>query len=330
MWYVKCNMEVIYLTKVYAKPTRVAIIGAGFVGSSFAYSLTQSGLVSEITLIDIDHKKAEGEAMDINHGMEFVNPVKVWAGGYADTKEADVIVITAGANQKPGETRLDLAKKNAAITKSICQEIVKYTKNAIIVMTANPVDVLTYVAIKETGYPVNRVFGSGTLLDTARFRYLLGEHLEVDPRSVHAYIIGEHGDSELPVWSSAAVGGVQLNKFCHKHPPDVCNRKLNSIFDQVKNAAYEIIERKGATYYAIGWGLKRIVEAIILDQKSVLTVSVLLDNYLGISDVCLGVPVVVGRDGVERVVELELNEDEVTKLRQSAAVLSNAQKSLGY
>ncbi len=318
------------MTKIAAKPSRVAIIGTGFVGASFAYALTQTGLVSEIVLIDLNRKKAEGEAMDINHGIEFVNPVKVWAGDYSDTAAADVIVITAGANQKPGETRLDLGLKNAAITKSICAEIVKNTNNAIIVMAANPVDILTYVAIKETGFPAKRVFGSGTLLDTARFRYLLGEHLEVDPRSVHAYIIGEHGDSELPVWSKATVGGVPINRFCHKHSPDICKAKLQSIFEQVKNAAYEIIERKGATYYAIGWGLKRIIEAVLMDQKSVLTVSTLLNEYNGISDVCLGVPAVVGRNGVERVVELELSDNELTKLRESALVLNEVQKSVGY
>lgn len=318
------------MTKVINKPSRVVIIGTGFVGASFAYSLTQTGIVSEIVLIDVDKKKAEGEAMDINHGIEFVNPVKVWAGDYSDTEDADVIVIAAGANQKPGETRLDLARKNAAITKTICKEIVKYTKNAIIVMAANPVDILTYVTIKETGFPVSQVFGSGTLLDTARFRYLLGEHLEVDPRSVHAYIIGEHGDSELAVWSGATVGGVPLNRFCQKHPPDICNARLRGIFDEVRNAAYEIIERKGATYYAIGWGLKRIIEAIMMDQKSVLTVSTYLDNYHNISDVCLGVPVVVGRKGVERVVELTLSKDELGKLQQSAQLLKEVQKSVGY
>lgn len=318
------------MTRVINKPSRVVIIGTGFVGASFAYSLTQTGIVSEIVLIDVDKKKAEGEAMDINHGIEFVNPVKVWAGDYSDTEDADVIVIAAGANQKPGETRLDLARKNAAITKTICKEIVKYTKNAIIVMAANPVDILTYVTIKETGFPVSQVFGSGTLLDTARFRYLLGEHLEVDPRSVHAYIIGEHGDSELAVWSGATVGGVPLNRFCQKHPPDICNARLRGIFDEVRNAAYEIIERKGATYYAIGWGLKRIIEAIMMDQKSVLTVSTYLDNYHSISDVCLGVPVVVGRKGVERVVELTLSKDELGKLQQSAQLLKEVQKSVGY
>lgn len=318
------------MTKIVAKPTRVAIIGTGFVGSSFAYALTQTGLVSEIVLIDLNRKKAEGEAMDINHGIEFVNPVKVWAGDYFDTAIADVIVITAGVNQKPGETRLDLALKNAAIIKSICGEIVKHTDNAIIVMAANPVDILTYVAIKETGFPAKQVFGSGTLLDTARFRYLLGEHLEVDPRSVHAYIIGEHGDSELPVWSKATVGGVPINKFCQKHPSSICQAKLHGIFEQVKNAAYEIIERKGATYYAIGWGLKRIIEAVLMDQKSVLTVSTLLSDYNGISDVCLGVPVVVGRNGIERVVELELSTAELAKLHESASVLKEAQKAIGY
>ncbi len=318
------------MTKIVAKPTRVAIIGTGFVGASFAYALTQTGLVSEIVLIDLNRKKAEGEAMDINHGIEFVNPVKVWAGDYFDTAIADVIVITAGVNQKPGETRLDLALKNAAIVKSICTEIVKHTNNAIIVMAANPVDILTYVAIKETGFPFKRVFGSGTLLDTARFRYLLGEHLEVDPRSVHAYIIGEHGDSELPVWSKATVGGVPINKFCHKHSPSICQAELQGIFEQVKNAAYEIIERKGATYYAIGWGLKRIIEAVLMDQKSVLTVSTLLSEYNGVSDVCLGVPVVVGRNGVERVVELELSTAELAKLHESALLLKEVQKSIGY
>ncbi|HOJ45841.1 MAG: L-lactate dehydrogenase [Bacillota bacterium] len=316
--------------KQVTKPTRVVIVGTGFVGSSFAYALAQAGLVSEIVLIDIDRKKAEGEAMDINHGIEFVAPVKVWAGDYSDVKDADVIVITAGVNQKPGETRLDLTRTNSRITKDVCSEIVKYTKDAIIVMTANPVDILTYVTLKETGYPPNQVIGSGTLLDTARFRFLLGQHLGVDPRSVHAYIIGEHGDSELPVWSSATVGGVPINKFCHKHPPDVCQATLNGIFEEVKNAAYEIIERKGATYYAIGWGLMRIVQAIVKDQRSVLTVSTLLDNYLGISDVCLGIPVVVSRSGIERVVELELSEDEYVKLNESANVLKAMQREIGY
>ncbi len=288
---------------------RVAVIGTGFVGSTFAYTLMLSGLAAELVLIDVNRAKAEGDAMDMNHGLSFVKPMRIWAGDYADAAAADVIVIAAGANQRAGETRIDLVKKNTAIFRSIIGSIMEHKPAGIILVATNPVDILTYVTLKLSGLPANRVFGSGTILDTARFRFLLGRCADVDPRSVHAYIIGEHGDTELPVWSLASVGGMPIEQFAHISGCPYTDDTRSNIYTDVREAAYHIIEKKGATYYAIALGLQRIVEAILRDEHSVLSVSTLLQDFHGISDVCLGVPCVINRSGVDRIIQLPLDEE---------------------
>ena len=300
---------------------KVAIIGCGFVGSASAFALMESGMFSEIVLIDAVKEKAEGEALDISHGVPFAKPVKIYAGNYEDISDASIVIITAGANQKPGETRLDLVKKNIGIFKSIIPEIVKYNKNGILLVVANPVDILTYVAFKLSGFPFNRVLGSGTVLDTARLKYLLGEHLEVDSRSVHAFIIGEHGDSEMVAWSSANVSGVPLHNFCEMRGYFDHDSSMKKIADDVKNSAYEIIEKKNATYYGIAMSVKRICESIVRDEKTILSVSSMQNNNYGINGISLSMPAIVGKHGVESCVPITLNEKEQEKLKNSADTL---------
>ncbi len=305
---------------------KVAVIGCGFVGSSSAFALMQSGLFSEMVLIDADEKRAEGEAMDISHGISFARPMKIYAGGYDDITDAAIIVITAGANQKPDETRLDLIKKNAAIMKSIIGEIKKRDFQGILLIVSNPVDILTYIALKESGYPANRVIGSGTVLDTGRFRYVLSEHLGVDARSVHAFILGEHGDSELAAWSNATVGGLPINDFCELRGHFSHEESMDRIFQSVKNSAYEIINRKKATYYGIAMAVRRICEAIVRDEKSVLPISSLMNGEYGLEDVVLSVPAVVDKNGVETIVPIHLSEEEEQKLKESGELLKKIAK----
>lgn len=305
---------------------KVAVIGCGFVGSSSAFALMQSGLFSEMVLIDADTKRAEGEAMDISHGISFARPMQIYAGNYDDITDAAIIVITAGANQKPDETRLDLIKKNAAIMKSIVGEIKKRDFAGILLIVSNPVDILTLIALKESGYPSNRVIGSGTVLDTGRFKYLLGEHLDVDSRSVHAFIIGEHGDSELAAWSNARIGGLKVNDFCELRGHFNHEQSMKKIFENVRNSAYEIIERKHATYYGIAMAVKRICEAIVRNEKSILPVSSLMTGEYGLNDVVLSIPAVVDETGVQKVIPIELNDEELTKLKDSANILKDIAK----
>lgn len=305
---------------------KVAVIGCGFVGSSSAFALMQSGLFSEMVLIDADTKRAEGEAMDISHGISFARPMQIYDGNYDDITDAAIIVITAGANQKPDETRLDLIKKNAAIMKSIVGEIKKRDFGGILLIVSNPVDILTLIALKESGYPSNRVIGSGTVLDTGRFKYLLGEHLDVDSRSVHAFIIGEHGDSELAAWSNARIGGLKVNDFCELRGHFNHEQSMKKIFENVRNSAYEIIERKHATYYGIAMAVKRICEAIVRNEKSILPVSSLMTGEYGLNDVVLSIPAVVDETGVQKVIPIELNDEELTKLKDSANILKDIAK----
>jgi L-lactate dehydrogenase len=312
------------------RPVKVAIVGAGFVGATFAYALLQSGLASEIVLIDANHAKAEGEAMDLNHAVPLAKPARVWAGDYPDCAGAAVTVITAGSNQRPGETRLDLAARNAAIFRSIVPQVAASNPNGLILVASNPVDILTYAAWKISGLPKERVIGSGTILDTARFRYLLSQYFQVDARSVHAYIIGEHGDSEVPVWSLANIAGMRLPVYCAQNGMTCTGSDLEDLFNQTRDAAYQIIKLKGATYYAIGSGLLRIVEAILRDQSTVLSVSSLIEDYYDIQDVFLSLPCIVDRGGVERVLRLELSPDEILGLRNSANVLKKMTQDLGF
>ncbi len=304
-------------------------MGAGFVGSTIAYTLMLRGLLSEIILIDKDLRRAEGEAMDLNHGLPFAQPTRIRVGDYPDCEDAQIVIITAGAAQKPGETRLALSERNREVFREVVPHIVEHNNNGILLVVTNPVDVMTYVALKLSGFPKERVIGSGTILDTARLRYLLGEYLQVDPRNVHGYIIGEHGDSEVPVWSLATVAGMRLRDFC-----PVCGEKhgqqeLDALFEKTRNAAYEIIELKGRTYYAIGIGATRIMESILRDENSVLTVSSLLDDYLGVSGVCLSVPSIVNRNGVRSLVRLPLDAKEMEQFHTSAGVVKEVIDSLG-
>ncbi len=299
---------------------KAAIVGCGFVGSASAFAIMQSGLFSELVMIDADKNRAEGEALDISHGLPFSKPMQIYAGTYEDISDAAVIIVTAGAGQKPGETRLDLVKKNVGIFKSIIPEIAKHNRNGILLIVANPVDILTYAAKKLSGFPSNRVFGSGTVLDSARLKYLLGERLGVDSRSIHAFIIGEHGDSEIAAWSSANVSGVPLHKFCEMRGHYNHVKAMREISENVKNSAYEIIEKKKATYYGIAMSVKRICEAIVRDEKSVLPVSSVQTGE-EINGVALSMPAIVGKHGVEGLVPIELNDKEKAALKESADTL---------
>ncbi len=300
---------------------KVVMIGCGFVGAACCFSIMQSGLFSEMVLIDSDKSKAEGEALDISHGVPFAKPIKIYAGDYDDIKDASIIIISAGANQKPGETRLDLVKKNISIFKTIIPEIKKRNFNGILLIVANPVDILTTIALKLSGLPENKVIGSGTVLDSARLKYELGNRLNVDSRSVHAFIIGEHGDSEIAAWSSANVSGIPLTKFCEMRGYCDHDKNMKFIADNVKNSAYEIIKKKKATYYGVAMAVKRICEAIIRDEKSIMPVSSLMKGDFGIEGICLSMPAIVGKEGVESHVPIQLNEEEITNLKQSANLL---------
>ena len=291
---------------------KCAVIGCGFVGATTAFTLVENGIFSELVLIDANHKKAEGEAMDLNHGIPFAKPVKVYAGNYDDIYDCSLIIIAAGANQKPGETRTDLVKKNSNILKSIIPEITKRNNECILLILSNPVDILTYMALKISGFPKSRVIGSGTVLDTARLKYLLAEHLGV------AFIIGEHGDSELAVWSSANISGIDLKDFCNICHKCDSMKTIHSLYDDVRDSAYKIIDAKGATYYAIAMAALRIVECIVRDEHSVLPVSTFVDGEYGIKNVCMGLPAIVSKNGVERILEIPLNKEEANALQKSA------------
>lgn len=301
------------------KKTRIVVIGVGAVGSTTAYTLLLRNRMDELVLIDSDKGKAIGDALDMNHGLPFLNRTKVWAGDYEDCAEADIIIITAGAAQKPGETRIDLLKRNVIIYQSITDEVLKHNQTGILLIASNPVDVMSYFTWKKSGWPVNRIIGSGTLLDSARFRYLIGEKLEIDPRSVHAHIIGEHGDSEVPVWSLANIAGTELS---------ITEEDKAEIFGNTKNAAAQIIEAKGATYYAIALALDRICTAILANEAAVLNVSTLLTDYHGISDVFIGVPCIVDRTGVREVLSLNITNQEKELLNASADKLKDIIKSI--
>lgn len=307
---------------------KAAVIGCGFVGSSSAFSLISKGLFSELVLVDANKEKAQGEAMDLSHGRPYVAPMKIYAGDYDDIADCGLIIITAGANQKPGETRLDLVNKNVAIFKSIIPEITKRNFEGILMIVANPVDILTYVALKLSGYPKERVFGSGTVLDSARFRYLLGEHLQVDSKSVHAVIIGEHGDSELAVWSGANVAGIQVNDFCELRGHYAHEESMERIYQNVRDSAYEIIKKKGATYYGVAMAVGRIAEAVVKNSHSVLPITSLLEGQYGIEDVCISVPTIVSQNGAEQILEIPLSDDELEKLQASAKELHKVLEGL--
>ncbi|TCN24979.1 L-lactate dehydrogenase [Mesobacillus foraminis] len=305
---------------------RVVLIGTGAVGCSYAYSMINQGVAEELVLIDVNEAKSEGEAMDLNHGMPFApSPTKVWSGSYEDCGSADLVVITAGLAQKPGETRLELVEKNTRIFKTIVKNVMNSGFDGIFLVATNPVDILTHVTMKESGLPKERVIGSGTVLDSARLRFALGQFFDVDTRNVHAYIIGEHGDTELPVWSHTSIGVKQLDTVLEAKN-DLNKESLEDIFVNVRDAAYHIIERKGATYYGIGMSLVRITKAILNNENSILTVSAYLNGEYGHQDVYIGVPAVINRDGIREVIELELNEKEKDQFDRSVSVLKETLK----
>jgi L-lactate dehydrogenase len=308
---------------------KIVIIGAGAVGSTFAYSLLIHGLASQIVIIDVNRDRAEGEVMDLAQGMPFAFPTRIWVGGYSDCEDADIVVIAVDQGKRIEQSRLELAGGNFKLFQEIVPNITKYNKGCILLVVSNPLDVMTYAALKLSGFPRQRVIGSGTALDTARLRYLLGEYLRIDPRNVHAYIIGEHGDSEVPVWSLANVAGIRLKDYCPicQIPYDL--NKFNELFLEVKNAGYEIVKRKGRTFYAVALAMTRIVESIVRNENAIITVSCLLENYHGISDVCLSVPVVLDRRGVREVIQLQLEDKEIADLRKSATIVTNVTRSLG-
>ena len=309
--------------------SKVAIVGTGLVGMSYAYAMTIKGLVREISLINRTPEKAEGEAMDLSHGLPFTKPVDIRSGGYELCKDAQMVVIAAGANQKEGETRMDLARRNVKIVEDVVPRIMEHNPDPILVMVSNPVDILTYVALKVSGLPPERVISSGTVLDTMRFRYLLSEFYNIDSRNVHGYVIGEHGDSEVLVWSRVNIAGISLMDWCQ-----ACSRSIHSkmpeIEEDVRNAAYHIIEKKGATYYAIALAMNRITEAVFMNQQSVLTVGTLMKGEYGIENVCLSLPCVLGSKGVSYVFSNPLAEDEERALQDSAEVLREGLDSVGY
>lgn len=308
---------------------KIVIVGAGFVGTTFAYSLLIRGLASQIAIVDINKDRAEGEVMDLNHGMPFVQPVRIWAGDYPDCRDADIVVIAVDKGQKIEQSRLELAQGNYEVMRHIIPNITRHNDKCILLVVTNPLDVMTYAALKLSRFPKHRVLGSGTILDTARLRYLLGQRLQVDPRNVHAYIIGEHGDSEVPVWSLATVAGIRLKDFYPLVGVQYDLAELNDLFLKVRSAGYEIIKRKGRTFYAVALGMTKIVESIIRNENAVATVSCLLEDYHGVSDICLSVPVILNRTGVKETIKLPLDEKEKADFRKSAATIKNVANSLG-
>ncbi len=304
-------------------PKKAAIIGCGFVGAATAFTLMQSKLFSELVLLDANHDKAVGEAEDIGHGIPFAGEMDIYAGGYDDIADCSMIIITAGANQKPNETRLDLVQKNVAIYKDILSEITRRNYEGILLVVSNPVDILTYVAQKLSGLPEHRVIGSGTVLDTARLKYALSQQLDVDSRNIHSFIIGEHGDSEIVAWSSTNISGVPLDQFLemrgHMHP----DMDKQEIAEKVKNSAYDIIAKKDATYYGIAMSVRRICECMIRDEKSILPISTNMHGDFGIEDVCLSMPTILSAEGMETHIPIKLSETEQENLKQSADTLKH-------
>jgi L-lactate dehydrogenase len=308
---------------------KIVVVGAGFVGTAFAYSLLIRGLASQIAIIDVNRERAEGEVMDLNHGMPFAQPVRIWAGDYPDCQDADIVVISVDRGQKIEQSRLELARGNFELMKQIVPNITKHNDKCILLVVTNPLDVMTYAALKLSRFPKNRVIGSGTILDTARLRYLLGERLQVDSRNVHAYIIGEHGDSEVPVWSLANVAGIRLKDYYPLANVPYDPVELENLFLKVRGAGYEIIKRKGRTFYAVALGMTKIVESIVRNENAVSTVSCLLEDYYSVSDVCLSVPVILNRTGIKETIRLPLDEKEIADFQKSATIIKNVVNSLG-
>jgi len=308
---------------------KIGIIGCGHVGATIAYTIMESEIFNEMVLIDVNDSKARGEAMDLGHCLPFLSPMHIYSDTYSALSDASIVVIAAGVNQKEGESRLDLLSKNVSIFKNIVERITEVNRECIILVVTNPVDILTYVTLKLSGFDPSRVIGSGTVLDTARLKYLVGRKLGVDARNVHSFIIGEHGDSELAVWSSANVSGIDLREYCEISEHATGITELYGMFDYVKNSAYDIIRDKGATYYAIAQSTKKIIKAIISDENAILPVSTLVEGHYDLHDICLSVPAVIGRDGVREVLDIPLNADEERRLKMSAETIAENIDKIG-
>jgi len=308
---------------------KVAIVGAGNVGATLAYTLLLRDVATRVSLVDVNRDKALGEALDLSHGASYLDNVEIRAEGYEGVADADVIVLTAGRGRKPGESRLDLARGNAAITEEILAGIIPHYRGAVVIVVANPMDVLTYLVVKRLPAPPSRVIGSGTALDSSRFRYLLGQEFDIDPRNIHAYVIGEHGDSSVPVWSMASLGQIPVNLYAAPGRMPLDDDARARIHQSVVAAGKEVIQRKGATFYAVALSVARIIEAILHDEKSVLTVSTYIERLGPIADVCLSLPAVVGREGIREVLPIVLDREEQGKLEVSAAALKEIIAQLG-
>ena len=305
------------------KTSKISIIGSGFVGSTTAFAIMDSGLASDIVLVDVNRDKSEAEAMDLTHGAAFVKTVNITAGLIEDTNDSDLIIITAGIGPKPGETRLDILNKNIPIFKDIVPKLVQFSPNAIFLVVSNPVDILSYITFKFSGLPSHRVIGSGTVLDPSRFKSILSKQFEVDARNIHAYIIGEHGDSEIAAWSTIKIAGMSIEEYCKLDKLEFNDDFKEYITNEVKHAAYEIINRKGYTNYAVALAVRRITEAILGDEQSILTVSGLLDGENNIDDVYMAMPCIVGRSGIRKIIPIPLSTDESEKLMHSAVLLKD-------
>ncbi len=298
--------------------TKVAVIGAGFVGATSAYVMALRQVCTELVLIDVVADKAAGEADDIKHGLPFIGQMKVYAGDYSDVKDCDIIVVTAGANRKPGETRLDLAKKNTSIARGITESIMKYYNGGIILVVANPVDILTYMITKWSGLPKGMVLGSGTSLDTVRFRSMIANKTGVDVANIHGYIIGEHGDSQVPAWSNTHIAGIQVEDYFN-HNGILLNADVKAeILESVKTDGAKIIQRKGATYFGVSVCVSALVESLLRDCDTIRTVSTVLDGEYGISDVALSLPTIIGSSGAKKVLVPNLTEEEIVAFKKSA------------
>ena len=321
-------MEEGFMTNKEFISDKVSIIGAGYVGATTAFALMTGGTTSEIALIDVNQKKLAGEVMDLNHGISFVPQVRIHEGTYDDCADSNIVIITAGVGQKPGETRTDLLKRNIDVFQQIIPKVVERNRDCVILVVTNPVDILTYATIKISGLPDNQVIGSGTVLDSARFKYLLSSHCHVASHNVHAYIIGEHGDTEVPAWSITNIAGMPIDQFCFQCDRECVADEKKKIFDNVKNSAYSIIEGKGATYYAVALAVRRIVEAILRNENSILPVSSLMKGYYGIDDVCLSLPSIVNENGLVRVLELPLSDEEIKGFKHSAETLKQSLRAI--
>lgn len=308
-----------------ADKRKIVLIGTGMVGMSYAYSLLNQNVCDELVLIDIDKKRAEGEAMDLNHGLAFSGShMKIYAGEYEDCRDADIVTICAGVAQKPGETRLELLKRNREVFRSIVDPVTESGFNGLFLVATNPVDVMTRITCELSGFNPRRVLGTGTALDTARLRYLLGEYLQVDPRNIHAYVMGEHGDSEFVPWSQAMIATRPIREILDDQEEPVPMEELSRIAEEVKGAAYRIIEAKRATYYGIGMAMTRITKAILGDENSVLTVSAMLRGEYGQSGVFAGVPCIINQNGVQRVLKLNLSPEELEEFKRSCDILRDS------